>query len=514
MLIVGAKLVYFHTKRKNFDAHHSPREPLISCLPHAHKTIYSRILSQIVSRSQPSTLITSYPNHSNIMGKSASKIRRNQIRAAARGETYTPPPKPKDSEASDTEDEEVIKIKLAAAETLTKALSQLEQNPDNLNSKDRRTAKRTAEAIAAEDSGCAAEELLAWHAQFIKKRKTGKTHQLSEEDHAKLTSAKKLKEAIATLESDEAMNAKERRSAKRKAEAIAVEETGCEVSDLLKWYETVHPTKEKKQQSNATPYILFVGQLAYSTTPDMLFNHFRTTLGNEIITSETLKIRLLTDPKTKKSRGMGFAELSTPEIMYECLKMHLTHLDGRRINVERSAGGGAAAKKSKITHYREKQSHFISETMDKIISNHIDNGDIGQEELDEGVIALCKRHSAVVVEQALQEYVQEKKVRRERKETLGEKEEEELRNPSAFLTHMIGRVAEEGVGDSNKNKGRTADSSSKRKKNSDSKNDSILEKSGVDMSISHAAVDGSSKIASIFPSSQRGRGRGRGRGYM
>lgn len=449
------------------------------------------------------------------MGKSAAKIRRNQIRAAARGETYTPPPpKPKD-DAPSNEDDEVINIKLTAAETLTKTLSQLEKNPDNLNSKDRRTAKRKAEAIAAEESGCPVEELLTWYARFKKKRKTGETNQLSKEDNAKLTSAKKLKEAIATLESDEAMNAKERRSAKRKAEAIAVEETGCEVADLLKWYETVHPTKEKKQPSNATPYILFVGQLAYSTTPDMLFNHFQTTLGNEIITNETLKIRLLTDPKTKKSRGMGFVELSTPEIMYECLKMHLTHLDGRRINVERSAGGGAAAKKSKITQYREKQSHFISETMDKIISYHVDNGDIGQEELDEGVIALCKRHSAVVVEQALKEYVEEKKIRRERKETLGEKEEEELRNPSAFLTHMIGRVAEEGVGDTNKKgKGRTADNSGKHKKSSDSKNDSILEKSGVDMSISHAAVDGSSKITSIFPSMQRGRGRGRGRGYM
>lgn len=459
------------------------------------------------------------------MGKSAAKIRRNQARAAARGETYdyTPPPKKEET----PEDEVLTQTKAAAAQKLVQTLAELEKNPDNLNSKDRRTAKRKAEAIAAEEAECSAEELLEWHAQYSKKHKKAKAassnapKNMSKEEDAKLASAKKLKDSLVNLESDETMNSKERRSAKRKAEAIATEETGVDAAELLTWYEALNPTKDETKK-RSTPYILFVGQLAYSTTSDMLFNHFQTTLGKEIITPDTLKIRLLTDSKTNKSKGMAFVELSTPEILYECLKMHLTHLDGRRINVERSSGGGAAAKKSKISAYREKQTHFISETMDKIISTHIDNGDIGQDELDEGVIALCKRHSAVVVEQALKEYVEEKRVRRERKEKLGEKEEEELRNPSAFLTHMIGRVAEEGMDSSKSSKGggkgrsaEGADGNNRKRQSSDKENndksDSILEKSGVDMSISHAGKKG---ISNIFPSMQRGRGRGRGRGYM
>jgi RNA recognition motif-containing protein len=459
--------------------------------------------------------------------KSAAKIRRNQARAAARGETYdyAPPAKPTDEPTNNDEDQTT---KAAAAEKLVQTLAEIEKNAGNLNSKDRRTAKRKAEAIASEEAGCTSEELIEWHAKQSKKLKHAKSRasdaptkqSLSKEEEAKLVSAKRLKEALDTLESDEAMNSKERRSAKRKAEAIACEETGVDASELLSWYKEHNPTKDDTKK-RSTPYILFVGQLAFSTTSDMLFKHFQTTLGKEI-NEDTMKIRLLSDSKTNKSKGMAFIELSTPEIMYECLKMHLTHLDGRRINVERSSGGGAAAKKSRISSYREKQSHFISETMDKIIAHHIDNGDIGQDELDEGVIALCKRHSAVVVEQALKEYVEEKRVRKERKEELGEKEEENLRNPSAFLTHMIGRVAEEGM-DSGKSgkgggKGRSADGSGyNRRKGHDkehtneSKSESILEKTGVDMSISHM---GNHKISNNFPSMQRGRGRGRGRGHM
>jgi RNA recognition motif-containing protein len=254
----------------------------------------------------------------------------------------------------------------------------------------------------------------------------------------------------------------------------------------------------------------------------MLKMHFQTTLGKEVIDAST-KIRLLTDPKTKKSKGMAFIELNSPEAMYECLRMHLTHLDGRRLNVERTSGGGAASKKAKILSHREEQAMFISETIDKILSDHIATGEIDKEELDEGVILLCKRHSATVVEQALKEYVAEKKLRRERKEKWGEKEEDEFRNPSAFLTHMIGRVAEEGLSvggsaghkDGSGNSGARDQSKNKKvecNKNERGGNDSIFEKSGVDMSMSFPNEGSDSKIASIFPSMSRGRGRGRG--YM
>ena len=225
--------------------------------------------------------------------------------------------------------------------------------------------------------------------------------------------------------------------------------------------------------------------------------------------------------------------------------------------MERSAGGGAAAKKARITSFRESQTTFISETMDSILSSFVKDGEITSEELDEGVIGLCKRHSANVVEAALKEYVAEKRERRIKRETLGEKEEENLRNPSAFLTHMIGRIAEEGVGSSSGGKrgrdgggggggrGRGGDAGGRGRDGGRGgggpgrggvgrggrgggdggaggrgggfgSSDSVLRRSGVDMSISSRGGGGGDNrgddISRIFPSMQRGRGRGRG--YM
>lgn len=502
------------------------------------------------------------------MVKSAAKIRRNVARAEARGETYTPPepaPKAADENAegeksSSGESEEVIQKKAAAAQKLQEALATVETNPENLNAKEKRSAKKKAEAIAAEESGCTLDELTEWYKQhkasIAGKKKKGKARnnnnpaaaieKLSEEEKAKLETAKKLDASLTKLEKDDSLNAKERRSAKRKAEAIASEEAGGTPSEeLLEWYKTiVPPSKDSDGKGKKIPYIIFVGQLAYSTTSDMLYDHFLSTLGKDVITKESIKIRLLTDTKTKKSRGMAFVELETPEIMYECLKLHLTHVDGRRINVERSAGGGAAAKKARITTFRESQSKYISETMSQIILSFTKNGEIEPEELDEGVLSLCNRHSATVVEAALKEYVQEKKERKAKKEELGEKEEEEFRNPSAFLTHMLGRIAEEGVGNSSKGKtkrdgdggggrgrgggpgrggGAGRGSGGRGRGGGDStrsgfgSSSSMFQKSGVDMSnssrgSSYGSGGRGSNMAEIFPS--MGRGRGRGRGYM
>ncbi|KAL7467125.1 hypothetical protein ACHAXS_007389 [Conticribra weissflogii] len=444
-------------------------------------------------------------------GKKASKIRRNQARAAARGETYTYiPPSPKQGDENNRDnnsnnsnnvgnskenrrDDEAIQRRATAAQKLEETLARLETNPDNLNSKEKRTAKRKAEAIALEearggggdgsdggDGGngdgeaggeqtktwrCdSAEELLTWYREYRKRRqstnstdegrkkRTKRKHVdggrnddeppklLSEEDQRKFLVAKQLHDALAALENDNNhhaiqdgnevtattpttnMNAKERRSAKRKAEAIASEQTGCSPEDLLQWYEQHAPKQPQKNSSvNADhnennnhkkkiPYIVFVGQLSYKTTVESLRNHFLSILSPDSFPNRDaslLEIRLLTDPKTKTSRGMAFVELPTPELMYESLKLHMTHLDGRRINVERSSGGGkhSSLKKSKIQSFREKQSEYISKTVDGIIESFVRSGEVDEEELDDGVRGLCKRHSVQVVERALKEFV-------------------------------------------------------------------------------------------------------------
>ena len=353
-------------------------------------------------------------------------------------------------------------------------------------------------------------------------------------DVMRAKAAKKLKKALADIESDQDLKSKERRSAKRKAEAIASEEAGgCDASELLEWYEIegsaiAIPKEDQaskgppaKKQKKSTPYILFIGQLSYSTTADGLFKHIKDGVGKDektgkdLITAETLQVRLLTDEKkNNRSRGMAFVETTNPEISYHLLKLHHTHLDGRRINVEKSAGGGKEARKEKINSFRKEQQEYMSETVGRIVEDHKSKGELDEDELDEGVIALMKRHSANTVEIALAEYIEERG--------------KDMDNPSAYLTSIITRVAIEGADGANKptkkkemfgKKGRSprrgsdGDGSQKNSKQMAGggmgrlSKTSNFSKAGIDMSVSERE-GGDVDMGSIFPSMSRGRGRG------
>lgn len=438
---------------------------------------------------------------------------------------------------------------MKAAEELVKALAAMETNKDEMNAKDRRTEKRKAEAIAKEKSGCEdASELLQWYETQPKSKEgssSGKgpnkeAGKLSKKDKAKLDTANSLMKDLGTIEKSETLNAKERRSAKRKAEAIASEKVDCSVPELLDWYEQnktklpisnndkkrLKPNEENEGPNKKhTPYILFVGQLSYDTTAKGLFDHFQKELGKTVVTSKTVSIRLLTDKARKnRSKGMAFVEVKDPELMYECLKLHHTYLDGRRMNLERSAGGGknSDGRKDKIKQYRKEQEEYMSQTVEKILTEKYNSGDIEKGELDDGVVALMKRRSAAVVEAALSEYVEERV--------------KEMDNPSAYLTTMVCRITEDGIEnkkiENKKSRGGGRGGHSKNNnskgpnkkggstdKQYESKNGAIgnsftksseLAKAGVDMSIS---LSSSSKgdFSKIFPSMSRGRGRG---GYM
>ena len=358
--------------------------------------------------------------------------------------------------------------------------------------------------------------------------------------------AKKLKKTLEDIARNADLKAKERRSAKRRAEAIATEEAGgCDADSLLEWYEnegsaikildeSIDFSSSKgpaaKMQKKNTPYILFIGQLAFSTSAEGLFKHIQDQIGRdertgkEIITPETLKVRLLTDEKKKnRSRGMAFVETNDPELSYQLLKLHHTNLDGRRINVERSAGGGkkSKARKEKIISYRKEQEEYMNETVNRIIANHRNQGDLEDGELDDGVISLMRRHAAATVEISLAEYIEERG--------------KDMDNPSAYLTSIISRVAVEGADCKNKpiytkqkdtfgKEGR-----SKRGNGSGSRSQkhmvgggvgmiqesgsplsmsSSFAKAGVDMSISDKRSSGDKSMLTIFPSMGRGRGRG------
>jgi RNA recognition motif-containing protein len=413
--------------------------------------------------------------------KSSAQIRRMEKRAATRGDEYKyEEPEPK---AEEEEEQDVTKEEKSTEEDE-------EASPSTVDAGDK--AK-----LDTVDAG----------------------------DTAKLeAAASKLKKELEKIETDEGMKAKERRSAKRKAEAIATEECGMPAPELLEWYEKQAKSKpakkneaksgEKTPKEGGTfnnPYIAFVGQMAYDTTRVSLFEHIKKELGKDFkVTQESVKIRILTDVKTKKSRGMAFVEVDDPELLYALLRLHQTFLEGRRINIERSAGGkNSETKKAKITQYRKEQDAYFGDVIDKMLGEYKGRGELREDEFDEGVISLCKRHAAHTVQAALEKYIEGGGC--------------DMDNPSAYFSFLIGKFAEEGIfeprekGDG-KGGDRKGDRFPKRKQpQSDSgpakkpKSTNTFSTSGVDMSISQGK-----DLTKIFPSSTRGgRGRGReGRGYM
>jgi len=99
--------------------------------------------------------------------------------------------------------------------------------------------------------------------------------------------------------------------------------------------------KEKKDR-----YILFVGNLSYKTNKESIETHFASC-------PDPPTIRLLTPKRsnsgttTTKSKGCAFLEFRKPPSLQHALKLHHSLLDGRRINVELTSGGGGSSEKRK-----------------------------------------------------------------------------------------------------------------------------------------------------------------------
>ncbi|KAI0308307.1 hypothetical protein B0F90DRAFT_1620940, partial [Multifurca ochricompacta] len=81
------------------------------------------------------------------------------------------------------------------------------------------------------------------------------------------------------------------------------------------------------------------GNLKYTTTREAIQNHFSVCDPPPIV-------RLLTPKVTRagatvaKSKGCAFLEFSAQPALQVALRLHQSELDGRRINVELTAGGG------------------------------------------------------------------------------------------------------------------------------------------------------------------------------
>lgn len=110
-------------------------------------------------------------------------------------------------------------------------------------------------------------------------------------------------------------------------------------------------------------FILFIGNLKYTTSVDAIKTHFSAC-------DPPPNIRLLT-PKasatgktTTKSKGCAFLEFSNKISLQQALKQHHSMLEGRMINVELTAGGGGKGEK-RMEKLRERNKELLGQRTKK-----------------------------------------------------------------------------------------------------------------------------------------------------
>lgn len=114
--------------------------------------------------------------------------------------------------------------------------------------------------------------------------------------------------------------------------------------------ETEEVGKEKEEVSSVPgnfPYVVFVGQLSFTTTKQDIEQHFRSGgVGGPI------SVRLLTNKGSGSSRGMAFVQIEGSKELRNALALHHSTLENRRINIEQSAGGGKRKRSEEIAAKR------------------------------------------------------------------------------------------------------------------------------------------------------------------
>lgn len=199
-------------------------------------------------------------------------------------------------------------------------------------------------------------------------------------------SRRTLRRAINKLMTDSAqtflsdMNSKSRRAVQRCLSLLeAKANTGTKMMTLTELEEKGIPVEGNKNikglkralestESNIPKkqnlHILFVGQLSYSVKEGDLEKHLRANgLRGDV------KIRILTD-MNGTSKGTAFVECEGATEMYEGLKAHRTILHGRRINVEKSIGGGKDAKRDRLKVQRMEQETAVRDKIDTILKDY------------------------------------------------------------------------------------------------------------------------------------------------
>lgn len=169
------------------------------------------------------------------------------------------------------------------------------------------------------------------------------------------------------------------------------------------------PPAKRKKAEPPVPFIAFVGNLSYSTTKEDIVQHLRTLegFGEQDEWGKGLKVRLLTDPATKNSRGIAFVETNGADALRHCIsRLHRSVLQGRTLNVEKSCGGrNRSRREERIASQREVQKHEVRGQSEKILREYCEKGVIKDQAIGENLRhVLMHSCNPIELEQALKRY--------------------------------------------------------------------------------------------------------------
>ncbi|DBA04891.1 TPA: hypothetical protein N0F65_006893 [Lagenidium giganteum] len=298
-------------------------------------------------------------------------------------------------------------------------------NKDNgatttLNAKERRKLKRQQQLEADQAAKAKAEAAVKSDdtvassvAKPVKHEAAAKPEEKPEAKQPRLTAQERrlLKRKAARAESNpeelkkelkEALNSRERRALKRKQEAEAAEAAeqngGKKRRRKAKKTESADDNGENQKSIHLT---LFLGQLPYNATEAMIRKHFEE--------AGEIKVRMLTDKKTKKFKGTAFIEVKDSKALGAALSRHHTLMNGRRINVELTAGGGgnkSEKRREKIEKLRSKQSDMQVEKTKALVQKHIEDPEckLTEDDVDERMVDFLSWFDFETAKKALDEY--------------------------------------------------------------------------------------------------------------
>lgn len=175
---------------------------------------------------------------------------------------------------------------------------------------------------------------------------------------------KKQKKGLAFRERKGKKEVAEEELAVPEADAVEAEPTASKKRKRESG-ENTEGQKKRKTEDGAAPvavtagkkaerYILFVGNLKYTTPAETIRDHFSKC-------DPPPQVRLLT-PKmpVAKSKGCAFLEFSHKNALQQGLKLHGSSLDGRQINVELTAGGGGKSEQ-RVQKVRARNKQLLEE---------------------------------------------------------------------------------------------------------------------------------------------------------